>query len=87
MSSQPFFPPLKSVAGALLFTVVLGPVGLLYSSFWGGFFMILVSAVVLANQAVYTLVMMWVISCIWGVGAVERYNRKVLQRGTLHGKE
>lgn len=37
MQTQPAL-PYKSVAAALLFSVILGPVGLLYASFWGGLF-------------------------------------------------
>ena len=78
MTSQPIFPPLKSVAGALLFSVLLGPIGLLYSTYWGGFFMIFVSLIVVSSQQLYLIVLTWVICCIWSVGAVETYNRKLI---------
>ncbi len=84
MTSQPFFPPLKSVAGALLFAVTLGPVGLLYSSFWGGFFMIFVTLVVASTLMPFPILLAWVTCCIWAVGAVESYNRTILNsRATL----
>ena len=79
MASQQLVPPLKSVAVALLFTVFLGPVGLLYSSFWGGFLMIFVSMVVVSSKLPLPIFLAWAICCIWGVGAVESYNRRLLQ--------
>jgi hypothetical protein len=74
------YPPFKSVAAALIFCTLLGPVGLLYASFWGGFIMILVSIVVFSNAYVFPMILVWLISCVWGVGAVERWNRKIAKR-------
>lgn len=69
--------PYKSVAAALLFSVVLGPVGLLYASFWGGFTMIVVGIVVISNKFIFPIILLWISCCVWGVGAVESYNRKI----------
>ena len=69
--------PYKSVAIALLFCVVLGPIGLLYASFWGGFFMILAGIVVISNKFFFPILLLWIICCIWGVRAVESYNKKI----------
>lgn len=69
--------PYKSLAGALLFSVILGPVGLLYASFWGGLIMIAVGIVVVSSKFIFPIVLLWIICCIWSVGAVEVYNRKV----------
>jgi hypothetical protein len=71
--------PHKSVAVALLFTVLLGPVGLLYSSFWGGFLMIFVMLVVMSNKFFFPALLSWLICCIWGVGAVEKHNRALAE--------
>lgn len=68
-------PPYKSVAAALLFSVVLGPIGLLYASFWGGFFMIFVGIAVISSKFLFPILLLWIICCIWSVGAVERYNK------------
>ena len=87
MTSQPLLPPLKSVAVALLFTAVLGPVGLLYSSFWGGFFMIFVSLVVVNSMLPLPILLAWITCCIWGVGAVESYNRQLLQSRVILQKD
>ena len=82
---MPFVPPAvltlpyKSVAGALMFCVVLGPVGLLYASFWGGFFMILIGIVVVSNKFLVPIILLWIICCIWAVRAVESHNRKIFR--------
>lgn len=78
MAIQPLFPPLKNIALALVFSVLLGPVGLLYSSFWGGFFMIFLALIVFSSKQWLIVLLTWVISCIWSVGAAETYNRKII---------
>lgn len=72
-------PLYKSVAAALIFSAVLGPVGLLYASFWGGFVMILIGFVVVCSKLLVPIILLWVICCIWGVGAVEAHNRKMMR--------
>ncbi len=69
--------PYKSVATALLFSVVLGPVGLLYASFWGGLVMIMLGIVVVSNKFLFPILLLWLVCAIWSVGAVESYNRKL----------
>jgi hypothetical protein len=71
--------PYKSVAAALLFSVFFGPIGLLYASFWGGFFMITLSIFIISNQFYLITLLIWLICCIWSVGAVESYNKKLLK--------
>ena len=87
MTSQPFFPPFKSVAAALLFSVLLGPVGLLYSSFWGGFLMIFVTMVVISSKLPFPILLAWISCTIWAVGAVESHNRKLMQMNMTRQKE
>lgn len=70
--------PYKSVAIALLFSVLLGPIGLLYGSFWGGFAMVFVGLVVISSKYMLPVILLWLICCIWNVGAVESYNRQLL---------
>lgn len=71
--------PYKSVAVALLFSVFLGPVGLLYASFWGGLLMIPLGIVVVSSRFFFPILFLWLICCIWSVGATEFYNRKILR--------
>ena len=74
----PMMLPLKSVAGALWFCVLLGPIGLLYASFWGGFFMILVGIVVFSNKFIFPVILLWIICCLWAVRAANSYNQKII---------
>lgn len=77
MSTLIAYRPYKSVAAALLFSIILGPVGLLYASFWGGLSMVVVGIVVISNKFVFPILLLWLICTIWSVGAVESYNRKL----------
>ena len=70
--------PLKSVAGALLFSVLLGPVGLLYASTLGGAVMIFLLLTLVSSSFYHSTVVVWLISCIWSVAAVNHYNKKIL---------
>jgi hypothetical protein len=74
------FPPLpfKSVAGALLFTVFLGPIGLLYATYWGGVLMTVLGFILICTKLIVPIVLFWAGCCIWSVGAVNRFNRKLL---------
>jgi hypothetical protein len=71
--------PYKSVAAALLFSVILGPVGLLYASFIGGLVMIPMGIVMVCGQYYFLTLLVWLISCVWSVGAVEKFNRQLSQ--------
>jgi hypothetical protein len=70
-------PPYKSVAAALLFSILFGPIGLLYASFWGGFTMIFIGMVVISSKLFFPILLLWVCCCIWAVGAVEKHNKKL----------
>lgn len=73
------FYPFKSVAGALLFSVLLGPVGMLYSTVWGGAVMIFFGFIVVSIKFIVPIALVWLISCIWSVAATNRYNAKLLR--------
>lgn len=63
--------PAKSVAIALLFSVILGPLGLLYASLRGGIIM-MIFAIAFACMHFYFLTFsIWLMSCVWAVAAVE----------------
>jgi hypothetical protein len=72
--------PLKSVAGALWFSVILGPIGLLYASAVGGIVMILLGFIVVCSKLWVPIILVWLISCIWSVLAVNRYNNHVVSQ-------
>jgi hypothetical protein len=75
--NQTYVLPFKSIAGALLFAVVLGPIGLLYASFWGGLLMISVGIVVISAKLFFPIMLVWISSCVWAVGAAEIHNRRI----------
>ena len=77
--------PTKSMGVAILLTVLFGPVGMLYSTIWGGLIMIGVSAVV-ALIGLLTLgfgyllfFFLWPIYIIWAAIATKSYNEKLLE--------
>jgi membrane protein implicated in regulation of membrane protease activity len=70
------FLPFKSLAAALLFSVFLGPVGLLYASTIGGVVMIIIGCVVASSLLWVPILIVWLISCVWSVVAVNRYNQR-----------
>lgn len=70
--------PFKSTAIALLFSAFLGPVGLLYSTVWGGVIMIILGLIVVSHQFLIPIILVWLISCVWAVIAVDRYNKKIM---------
>jgi hypothetical protein len=67
--------PFKSLAGALLLSVFLGPVGLLYATTVGGIVMIVVGFIVVSSLLPVPIIVVWLISCIWSVVAVNRHNK------------
>jgi hypothetical protein len=77
LSVSPYAFRYKNIALALLFTAILGPVGLLYASFWGGILMIVLGIIVGSCKLFFPMLLIWIISCIWGVAACERHNKKI----------
>ncbi len=80
MSTFPPSLPLKNIAGALLFCVFLGPIGLLYSTVFGGALMIVLGFIAVCAKFIVPIVMVWLMSCVWGVAAANRYNKKIIRR-------
>ncbi len=78
-SKQKLTLPLKNLAGALWFTVLLGPVGLLYATEVGGIVMIIIGLVLATSKMGLTIFLTWIVSCIWGVIATNRYNKKIVK--------
>lgn len=69
----------KSTAAALIFSALLGPVGLLYSSLTGGVIMLVLGLLVFRLKLWALMVLVWVGSCVWSVGATNRFNKKLFQ--------
>lgn len=70
--------PFKNLAGALLFCVFLGPLGLLYASSVGGITMIILFFIVVCCKFIVPIILTWLGCSIWGVLAVNRYNKKIM---------
>jgi hypothetical protein len=81
MSQQKVRPvlPFKSVAGALLFSVILGPIGLLYSSVIGGVILIILCMTAISGKFYVATAIFWITSCIVSVAAVNHYNKKIIK--------
>lgn len=74
--------PYKSVAGALLFTVFLGPIGLLYASSFGGIIMIILGLITLSAKFPIPILLVWIGSSIWSVLSTNRYNKKCFKKNS-----
>lgn len=77
-----FTNPYKSLAAAIMLSVILGPIGLLYATFVGSLimtllflFVTLISFFGIKVGAFYLL--FWMISIFWCVAKVNRYNKKI----------
>ncbi len=75
--------PFKSVTAALLFSVLLGPVGLLYSSVIGGSVLMVLFLIAFTGKYVNAMIIFWFSSCIVSVATVNRYNNKIIKKMTL----
>jgi uncharacterized membrane protein len=70
--------PFKSIAAALLFSVLFGPVGLLYASVTGGSILIILCFLSLSWKLYTAAIIFWLCSCICSVAMANRYNKKIL---------
>lgn len=72
--------PFKSVAGALLLGLFLGPIGLLYATTWGGVVMLVLGIAIVPTKLPVPIAIIWLSSCVWGVVATNRFNQKLIQK-------
>ena len=72
--------PQKNLAGALLFTIFFGPLGLLYASSFGGIVMLVLGFITVCSKMVVPVIFVWIGSSIWSVIATNRYNKKILRK-------
>ena len=77
--NQALFPLYKNLTTSLLFSVFLGPLGLLYASARGGIIMLVIGFVVISCRFPVPIIIMWLSCSIWSVLATNRYNTKLLQ--------
>lgn len=77
---QNYILPFKSIAVALLFSVFLGPVGLLYATTLGGIVMLILGVIVGCLKLGFLMFIVWVSSCVWAVFATNRYNERLCKK-------
>lgn len=66
----------KSISLALWWAVILGPVGVLYSSVLAGLILIVIGIVVFSAKFIFPIILLWLISCVVSVALAERHNRR-----------
>jgi len=70
--------PVKSVGVSLLLTFFFGPLGMLYSTIWGGVIMLIVSIILGLVTLGLSFFLTWPVCMIWGAVAASSYNKKLL---------
>lgn len=73
----------KSVTVAIVLAVLLGPIGYLYTSLIGGFFMIVVVVVVVIAGLAPLAALAWIACAIGAPFGIAEYNRKVRAKAEL----
>lgn len=75
--------PYKSVAAALVLAVLLGPIGVFYSTFLGGIVMSILGLVAVGTMASMKsplpMVTVCLLGVVWAMIAVRFYNHKMLK--------
>lgn len=68
----------KSMAIAIILTILFGPLGMLYSTIWGGVIMLIACVVIGVPTLGIGLWVLWPICVIWGAVAANSYNKKLV---------
>ena len=68
----------KSMAVAIILTILFGPLGMLYSTIMGGVIMLGVSLLVAFFTLGFGLAITWPICVIWAAIATNSYNKGIL---------
>ncbi len=71
--------PFKSLTTSLLFSVFLGPLGLLYATTRGGILMLIIAFVLFSCRFPVPILLMWLSCSVWAVFATNRYNHQLLE--------
>lgn len=77
------FYPFKSLFLAIFLAVILGPIGVVYSTFVGSIIMLIVTFifVIIAPFTSYALVYLcWIICVYWTVFATNAYNKNIAEQ-------
>lgn len=71
--------PTKSMGISIILTILFGPLGMLYSTIWGGVIMFVISAIVGFLTLGLGLIIIWPTCVIWAAVATSSYNKKLLE--------
>lgn len=72
--------PAKSAGVAILLTILLGPLGMLYSTIGGAIVMTLVALIVGIPTLGLGLLVVWPVCIVWSAMAARGYNRRIMRR-------
>lgn len=70
----------KSVGIAILLTLLLGPIGMLYSTIWGALVMSVLFVCVGFVTLGLGLVVLWPMAILWAALAAHGHNKRILAR-------
>lgn len=68
----------KSMGLSIILTVLLGPLGMFYSTVIGAIIMSVISIVVGVFTFGFGLLLMWPIAIVWGALATSTYNKNLI---------
>jgi hypothetical protein len=84
MTNHLIRPPYKSAAAALIFVIILGPLGVFYTTIIGGVVMTVFGLVaigtVVSMHSPLPMATIWLISLLWSMTAVHSYNKRLFKR-------
>lgn len=75
--------PYKSLAASIVLTIFFGPLGLLYSTFWGALVLsvlIIPGFFIPMDVSLLPLGMLWLTCIFLGAGLTSRYNKKLYRQ-------
>ena len=70
--------PTKSVGLSVFLAALFGPIGMLYSTIWGGIIMLAVSALIGPLTLGLGLIFIWPVCVLWAALATVSYNKRLL---------
>jgi hypothetical protein len=72
--------PLKSTALALLFAIIFGPLGVLYSTVIGAFILVILFLVCWGAKSMHALTLIWLAGCFCAVIMTRVHNARWLKK-------
>ena len=75
----------KSPGVAILLTILLGPIGMLYSTIVGAVIMLVVNVVIGIVTLGFGLVLTWPVCVVWAAVAASSYNKRILAEAGYSG--